>query len=177
MSRWKRIFRSFWMRLLLLVLIFSAGSVTGYCIGSIWTESRFMEIMKQPRPKPDGLTQQLSKSLELTEAQSAEVQKVVRRHHAGLEKIRQEVAPRYVAEFDQLDQEMQGLLTDVQRVSWKKKAAGMREFWEKGWSVGRGRKRGDGDHRSKDQRSETRSEDKSTTNSAAKLEVKPDPAP
>lgn len=125
-------------------------------MGSILMEQKYVGIINEPRPRTDSLMQHFKTSLELTDAQYADVEKVIRRHHESLEKIRRQVAPMYVAEFDQMDQDMQEVLNDPhQKELWKKKAAGMRLFWEKGRPLGRdrGKRRSDTDQRSGDQRS------------------------
>jgi hypothetical protein len=157
MSRWRRIFRSLPMRMLLLVAIFVAGSVTGWSVGSVWNQrsqqEKLTEIIKNPRP--DWLSDKLKESLQLTDDQYSELKKIIRKHHAALDKIRQEVAPLYVSVFDEMDLEMQGILTDdTQREAWKKKAAGMRMFWASGRPPGRppGRDREGGRDRDRSRR-------------------------
>ncbi|MDB5389020.1 MAG: hypothetical protein JWM11_4666 [Planctomycetaceae bacterium] len=163
MSRWRRVFRSLWTRLFLLVLIFCAGSVAGFSLGSVWTQNwqqeKLEEIIKKP-PSRESISERLKTSLNLTDAQFPEVQNVISRHHAALEKIRQQVAPMYVAVFDEMDQEMKAILTESQREIWKKKAAGMREFWEKGRPPGG---RGDRGKRGGEQRSDDRKREKPVT--------------
>lgn len=161
-SRWRRVFRSLWMRLFLLVLIFSAGGVAGLSLGSVWTQNhqqeRLHDLMKNPRPRPESLSQRLKTSLELSDEQFPEVEKVVRKHHAALEKIRQQVAPLYVGVFDEMDLEMQALLTtETQRETWRKKAAEMRIFWETGRPPGG---RGDRSKRGGDPRSDEKKREK-----------------
>jgi hypothetical protein len=140
-SRLRRVLRSLPMRMFLLVAIFAAGSVTGWSVGSVWSqrsqEGELHEIMKNPRPRPESLSDRLTKSLELTEPQSKDVEQIIRRHHSALEKIRQQVAPLYVGVFDEMDQEMQAVLSETQRDGWKKKASEMRAFWASGRPPGR----------------------------------------
>jgi hypothetical protein len=157
-SGWRRVFRSFWMRLCLLVFIFSAGGVTGYCVGSILMEQKYVGIMKEPRPRADSVMKYFKSNLELTEDQCPEVEKIIRRHHESLEKIRRQVAPMYLAEFDHMDQEMRGVLGNShQQELWKKRATGMREWWANGRAAGRDRnkRRGEGDQRPKERKSES----------------------
>lgn len=161
------------MRMLLLVAIFVAGSVTGWSVGSVWTQrsqqEKLTEIIKNPRPGPDWLSDKLKESLQLTDEQDPELKKIIRKHHAALDKIRQEVAPLYVAVFDEMDQEMQAILIDdTQREAWKKKAAGMRIFWASGRPPGRpsgrdrdrDRGRRGGEQRPEDRNREQRPDDR-----------------
>jgi hypothetical protein len=157
----RRIFRSFWMRLCLLLLIFTAGGVAGYSVGTVLTERRVQAILKDP--PPESLTNFLKTSLALTEAQFPEVEKVIARRHAAMNKIRQQTAPQYVAVFEEMDQEMQAILDESQREIWKKKATAMREFWASGRPPGRGGRRPRGDQRPDEHR---RDHDKSSDKQA-----------
>lgn len=159
-TRLQRIFRSIWMRLILLSLIFTAGGVAGYSVGSVWTQNRLQEYMRHP-PRPDVFMKDLKTSLELSEDQFADVEKIFRRHHEGIEKIREQVSPLYKREFEQMDQELQAVLNETQRELWKQKLAKMRSPWGNGRRGGDRGERGDRGRRGGDQKSDDQKPDES----------------
>lgn len=112
----------------ILLVIFSAGGIAGYCVGTMqllehWTqtESPASNAYKTPEKFIEWLLAQWKKDLGLTEAQFPQVEKIVRRHHEAFDRIRQQTQPLFAKEMDNMDREMRLVLTDPQKPLWEKK--------------------------------------------------------
>src|SRR3982751_5098707 len=99
-QRAPRSLRARLLRCVVLSVIFLAGGVAGYCVGT-------MQLLDSPLPSVVGekdkftefLLAHLKKDLSLTEAQYPQVERIVLQHHAAFDEIRKTVQPLYAKEM------------------------------------------------------------------------------
>ncbi len=112
----------------ILLVIFCAGSIAGYCVGTMQlieqltqAETPSSKAYKTPEKFTEWLLAQWKKDLSLTDEQYPVVEKIVRRHHEAFDKIRMEVQPKFAREMANMDREMRQVLDDSQKVLWEKR--------------------------------------------------------
>ncbi len=112
----------------ILLVIFCAGSIAGYCVGTMQlieqltqTETPSSKAYKTPEKFTEWLLAQWKKDLSLTDEQYPVVEKIVRRHHEAFDRIRREVQPKFAREMATMDREMRLVLNDSQKVLWEKR--------------------------------------------------------
>lgn len=146
--------RSFPARLLrwaIMAVIFAAGGVAGFCVGTM----ELIEQVTPPRSDPknsDKFTEwmlgHLKKDLSLTEAQCPRVEKIVRQHHAAFDEIRGRFQPQFEAEMAKMDREMLAVLDQPQQELYKTR---MQQRGSNRWG-GRGGPNRGGSRRGPDQK-------------------------
>lgn len=173
--RAKRPLRVRLLRTGILLVIFCAGSIAGYCVGTMQlleqltqTDSPATKTVKDPDRFTEWLLAQLKKDLSLTEAQYPQVEKIIRRHHEAFNEIRERVQPLFAKEMANMDRDMIAVLDDQQGTLWKARMERMRS-WPR--SPGGGRDRG---HSKKGPPSEHKSPGKSSGSGENLPEMSPD---
>lgn len=135
LTRSRRPLRARLARWGVMLVIFLAGGVAGYSIGTV----RFFEydvqatgVLNQPDKFTEYLLGKLKVDLSLTETQYPEVAKVIVRHHEAFEKIKRQTQPLFEKEMAQLEREMQSILTPTQWKRYKEQLDRMRNRFRRG---------------------------------------------
>ncbi|MDB5335227.1 MAG: hypothetical protein JWN70_846 [Planctomycetaceae bacterium] len=121
-----------------LLVIFVAGGVAGYSVGTMRPlESDIPRRGFRPEQFPDILLAKLQKDLTLTDVQTPKVKDLLVRRHKKFDELRIQVQPLFEKAMGDLDREMQAVLTPAQWELYKERRAS----WHRG-GPGRGPGRG-----------------------------------
>ncbi len=107
-----------------MLVIFMAGGVAGYSVGtmrSLDTEATARGAWSRPGIFTKNLLAQLEKDLALTPDQTPKVNDILVRRHKKFDELRIEVQPLFEKAMGELDREMQAVLTPSQWELYKKR--------------------------------------------------------
>lgn len=107
-----------WPQILMMVGIFVSGGIVGGAISRMVVREQMLSALRDPSDVPDRIIPSISRTLGLSSSQQADVDVIVRRHHAAMETLRAETYPRQMAEFQAMCSEVDVLLTADQRSKW-----------------------------------------------------------
>lgn len=105
-----------------MLVIFMAGGVAGYSVGTarlLQPETPTTGVWNRPERFTEYLLGQLKKDLSLTDAQYPEVEKIIVRHHKAFNDLRLKTQPLFEKEMAQLQSEMQSVLEPAQWTRYK----------------------------------------------------------
>ena len=80
------------------------------------------------------ITERMTSDLQLSPAQAAEVQRIVKERMQALDRIREETSPRVNAELRQMKDELSKVLTPEQARAWKERLDKFRQMGPPRWS-------------------------------------------
>lgn len=103
----------------LMTVIFVAGGVAGYCVGTaqlMRAETPSSAAISRPERFTEYLLAALKKDLSLTDAQYPEVETILRRHHKEFDDLRTKFQPLFDKQMAQMERELQKVLDAAQ---WK----------------------------------------------------------
>lgn len=112
-----------------LLVIFGAGAVSGVAGYSYWHHSYMLWLREHPDEIPGMVIEKLTSELGLTAEQVPRVADVVRRNHAELETLQDEIRPRIDMRCADYEDEMQQLLTPAQFAIWLPHFREIRKIW------------------------------------------------
>lgn len=104
-----------WKRRLLALTLFLAGVVCGVGLTVIVAVNRLQHAIQHPEQAPDRIAKVLTRRLDLTPAQAADVRAALERHQQKLQAIRHEVWPRVREELDATRNDIAAVLDEKQR--------------------------------------------------------------
>lgn len=108
-----------WMvNILLGLLIFACGAVTGGGVALRVAWNRVSTTLQHPEQAPAKSAQRLTRVLRLDEKQSAEVKAILERRFETIGALRREIAPRIDAELESLRDEISAVLHPDQVQRW-----------------------------------------------------------
>ena len=112
-----------------LLVIFGAGAVSGAAGYSYWHHSLLVWFSEHPEEIPDMIVEKLQSDLSLTPEQLPRVAETVRRNHAELEAIQDDIRPRINERCAAYEEEMHELLTPAQYDRWLPHFREVRKIW------------------------------------------------
>jgi hypothetical protein len=118
-----------WLSVLLGLVIFVSGLAAGSGATLIVLRNRMLQSIRHPEGEPARIAQLLRRKLDLTSSQTAEVEEIVRARQAALLRIRRDVEPRVVAELDEVEAQIAGVLDDRQQTKWHQMFGDLRATW------------------------------------------------
>lgn len=121
--------RSRLRRLALALLIFIGGAACGAGIAGAVIVRSLQHAVRHPEEAPARITARLARRLDLTEAQSEAVRRIIAGRQGALLEIRRDVQPRVEVELSSLESEIAGVLDDAQRAKWRALASNFRANW------------------------------------------------
>ena len=110
--------RSPWWGRALIAVVFLSGGVLGSIGGAYFVHQRITSLLHHPEQVPDRVLPIMRSRLRLTDEQFTRVDAIVRRHHATLESLRREVAPRVGQELQAMRDEVSTVLDTDQQARW-----------------------------------------------------------
>ena len=113
----------------LMSVIFVAGGVAGYCVGTaqlMRAETPSSAAISRPERFTEYLLAALKKDLSLTEAQYPEVETILRRHHKAFDDLRMKFQPLFDKEMAQMERELQKVLDASQWKQYQERMERMR---------------------------------------------------
>jgi hypothetical protein len=118
-----------WVTLLLAVMIFAAGLVTGAGLTVLVVAKRVQYAIQHPETAPARISAVLQRRLGLDDAQKEQVESIVAKRQVELLAIRRDYQPRVTAELEQLRDEIGEVLTPSQRERWTELFDEYRNRW------------------------------------------------
>lgn len=120
----RRTWRARLARWSVMLVIFLAGGVAGYSVGTVRSidfGSPETTVMKQPSEFTSMLLAKLKVDLSLTDAQYPEVEKIIVRHHQAFSDLRQKTQPLFEKLMAQLERDMESVLDPTQYQRYKER--------------------------------------------------------
>ena len=108
------------VNILLCLLIFACGAVTGGGAAVHFTWKRIAATMQHPEQVPEKAAQRLARVLRLDDAQSAEVKTILEKRFQNIAALRSEIAPRMDEELQSLRDEISAVLRPDQVKRWER---------------------------------------------------------
>jgi hypothetical protein len=118
-----------WVSLLLAGVIFASGFVAGTATAVVVIHKRLVNAIHFPERAPEVLTSRLRRSLGLSDAQAAEVKKILQARQAALQEIRRRVQPEVEGQIDRVEVEIAAVLEPAQQVKWHALLKQLRATW------------------------------------------------
>ena len=118
-----------WKTWLLALVIFLGGGATGAGLTAIGIYRSVHHALMHPEEAPHRITSRLKRPLDLTPEQSARIEKIIANRQQSLTKIRREVQPQVEVQLDQLQTEIDGVLSPMQQTKWHEILHRVRENW------------------------------------------------
>ena len=107
------------VKLMLFVLIFGAGGITGMFYGLNLAFSKMREHATHMAELPDNVMPRLTSQLTLTDEQLPKFDAVFRRHHAEITRLEADNAVKVHQEFYDMGKELLALLDEKQAVEFR----------------------------------------------------------
>ena len=111
------------------LLIFGSGALVGVFGTVSFIHQKMKEHLQAPEETPDKLIPIITRKLNLSEEQVAEIDPIIRKHHLILHQIREEITPKIAREFTLIEAEIGEKLNDEQNKKWHGWFDKMRGFW------------------------------------------------
>ena len=109
-----------WLTILLCVLIFLAGGVTGAGAMAVHTIRRIKEAVHNPEVIPERIVARLRRPLDLDKEQELKIRAILARRQASLLEARAEVLSRAGPEFTGIEDDIANVLRPDQLDDWHK---------------------------------------------------------
>lgn len=107
------------LTLLMGLLMFVSGGVCGVGLGMWLEKQHFVEIFRYPEKGPERIVARMRSRLQLDDRQAEQVQAIVEKRVAALEKVhRQVVDPLLVEQLELFEAEVAEVLNPQQRAEW-----------------------------------------------------------
>jgi hypothetical protein len=110
--------RRWLVKILLGLLIFSCGAVTGGGVALRVVWNRVATTLRYPEQAPAKAAQHLTRVLRLDEEQSAEVKAIFERRFQAIAALRREIGPRVDSELQSIRDEISAVLRPDQIKRW-----------------------------------------------------------
>ena len=109
-----------WLLLGLMAVVFFSGGAIGSGLTTIYVEKNYQKRWTEPWRGQKRMLDALNRDLELSDAQSTEVEQILKQHDAAVKKVwMEEVGPKMRTLVKQLDERMSGVLTSEQKPQWQ----------------------------------------------------------
>jgi hypothetical protein len=109
-----------WGRYAIWALFFATGVTCGAMGAVIVVDREMQREVAQPKGDwPRRMLESMSKELDLTSEQTAQVELMVEEHRKKVGKIWDDVRPRFDAEFKTMEGQVAGVLDDEQKQRWQ----------------------------------------------------------
>jgi hypothetical protein len=118
-----------WLTVLLAILIFGAGLVSGGALTTAFVVSRVRSLIHHPEQAPARIAARIGRRLHLDDAQQAKVEAIVAARQRELMRLRGEIQPQIMEQLDGLRTEIGEVLTESQREQWQRMFDEFRERW------------------------------------------------
>ena len=118
-----------WLRILLVLVVFVSGMVVGTGLTVIVAVHRIKHRMQHPEEAPQLIAGRLERKLSLNHEQTARIRAILTERQKELMAIRQRVQPEVVGELDKGYEEIGAVLDDKQRPRWAKMYSELKAEW------------------------------------------------
>jgi flagellar basal body-associated protein FliL len=107
-----------WLTILLSLVIFVAGMVSGAALTVHYAVSRLQFAIHHPEVAPARIAATLQRRLNLDDQQTAQVETIVARRQVEIASIRRKFQPEIVHQLDSVRDEIAAVLKEPQREKW-----------------------------------------------------------
>lgn len=108
-----------WLSLGLMAIVFLSGGAIGSGLTTIIVENNYQKRWRDPWYGQKRMLEALNRDLELSDAQSTEVEQILKENDAAVKKVwMEEVGPKMRTLVKQLDERIVGVLTSEQQPLW-----------------------------------------------------------
>lgn len=121
--------RRLWVRVLLFLVIFACGTATGVGLTLLTLRNRVLYAIHHPEEMPARIAASMRRPLSLTDAQAADIQKILARRQRALQELRRRFQPQVESELDRVEQEVSEVLDESQRARWRRQFGQLRAAW------------------------------------------------
>ena len=118
-----------WLTLLLALVIFVAGMASGAALTVHFAVSRLQFAIHHPEAAPPRIAAAIQRRLDLDDAQSAEVEKIIAKHQLEIAAIRRKFQPEIIEQLDSVLDEVAAVLQEPQREKWTTLFDQFQERW------------------------------------------------
>ncbi len=118
-----------WKSWLLALVIFLGGGAVGASLMAVGISRAVHHALIHPEEAPHRIAARLKRPLDLTPEQSIQIEKIIANRQQSLTKIRREVQPQVETQLDQLQTEIDGVLSPLQQTKWHEILHRVRENW------------------------------------------------
>lgn len=118
-----------WVRVLLMLVIFCSGMVVGVglTVGTVVRQAK--QNLAHPELQPMRWTQRLTRRLDLNEAESAAVGRIMQDSWDRMTPLRKDAGEQIRAEVERLDQEVAAAISAEKANRWHDYVQNIRENW------------------------------------------------
>ncbi len=106
------------LTILLALVIFVAGMASGAALTVHFAVSRLQFAIHHPEAAPPRIAAAIQRRLDLDDAQSAEVEKIIAKHQLEIAAIRSKFQPEIMQQLDSVRDEVAAVLKEPQREKW-----------------------------------------------------------
>jgi hypothetical protein len=121
--------RRLWQHILMASVIFLGGVACGAAVTCVVITRLVHHAIQHPEEATAHFTAHLTRRLNLTDEQSEQVRQIIERRQRALTEIRRDIQPRLHVELSALEEEINSVLNDAQRVEWRALAGKFRDRW------------------------------------------------
>jgi hypothetical protein len=118
-----------WIQILLAFVIFICGMVLGGSGALILEKKIILHSLHHPEEFPGKLAKHMKQKLGLTDAQKGEILEILSHRQERLQKLQQEVQPRFEAEFEAVQKEINTVLDPEQARKYNAWFDKVRKTW------------------------------------------------
>ena len=122
--------RRSWRGLVYGLILLTSGAAIGAGSAVFFVERQMVSAQNEtPEDASDRWSRDWQSRLDLTQEESKQLRTIFHKHHVAMVAIRKEMRPRFQAELETLQTEVNALLTPKQAEHFKKRWTAMRKRW------------------------------------------------
>lgn len=118
--------RKRWPTIVLMLVVFAAGIAIGAGAMSMYSQYRISYNRAHPELAPVRMADRIADELDLNAEQSEKVRKIIADRWENLQELRRQTYSLYQPELDQIEKQVNDLLSDQQKAKWKDYMANIR---------------------------------------------------
>ncbi len=112
-----------------MLVMLASGMVIGAGGAAIFIRNRVISHIHEPERMPERATKVLTRRLDLSEEQAAEVERILAYRQQELLTVRRETLPRVHEQLDLLEQDIAAVLREEQQAKFESDFQRLRETW------------------------------------------------
>lgn len=113
--------------ILLGLTVLAAGIAIGASAMFLHLSKKFLQRMEQPPIAAEMMLNRISSELRLTEQQIQQLKPILKQHFQQLEALRTQIRPQIIKQWQEMDKDIQNVLTEPQRQHWQQRVKRFQE--------------------------------------------------
>lgn len=118
-----------WLTIVAALVLFLAGMASGAALTIVFAVNRLQFAIHHPESAPPRIAAAIARRLDLDQAQTSKVEKIIARHQQQILAIRHRLQPEIVAQLDSVREAVAEVLDPSQRERWVELFAQFKERW------------------------------------------------